>query len=133
MDAETWAEREIADRMKDGRDGTGGASHLAIRVVIRDMSSPRDDERAHVEDDGGPETDAVEEGDESETAPGSDEMTADAEEGEWKFSIDDVGPDGVTEDTSTAGPIEPEPVKLEHALFVLMGVVFTLGILFSGI
>lgn len=53
---------------------------------------------------------------------------------EWRFGIDDVGPDGVTEDTSTPEnePIEPGSVDLEHAVFVVLGVVLVVGVFVFG-
>ncbi|WP_434522671.1 DUF7312 domain-containing protein [Halorubrum sp. AS12] len=59
--------------------------------------------------------------------------TAD-DESEWRFSVDDVGPDGVTEDTATPAdePIEPGDVELEHAAFVVLGVALTVGVLLVG-
>ena len=54
--------------------------------------------------------------------------------GEWRFSVDDVGPDGVTEDTATPAdePIEPGDVEIEHAVFVVLGVALTVGALVVG-
>ncbi|EMA71514.1 DUF7312 domain-containing protein [Halorubrum distributum] len=53
---------------------------------------------------------------------------------EWRFAVDDVGPDGVTEDTATPAdePIEPGDVTLEHAVFVVLGVALTVGVLLVG-
>ncbi|MWV65829.1 hypothetical protein GRS48_13505 [Halorubrum sp. JWXQ-INN 858] len=53
---------------------------------------------------------------------------------EWRFSVDDVGPDGVTEDTSTpeSEPIEPGAIDAEHAAFVVLGVALTIGVLVFG-
>jgi len=53
---------------------------------------------------------------------------------EWRFSVDDVGPDGVTEDTATpeSEPIEPGDITLEHAVFVVLGVAVTVGVLVVG-
>jgi hypothetical protein len=53
---------------------------------------------------------------------------------EWRFSVDDVGPDGVTEDTATPAdePIEPGDITLEHAVFVVLGVALTVGVLLLG-
>ncbi|QWC19663.1 hypothetical protein [Halorubrum sp. 2020YC2] len=54
---------------------------------------------------------------------------------EWRFSVDDVGPDGVTEDTATPAdePIEPGDITLEHAAFVVLGVALTVGVLLLGL
>ncbi|QAU12771.1 hypothetical protein EKH57_08570 [Halorubrum sp. BOL3-1] len=59
---------------------------------------------------------------------------ADGGEGEWRFGLDDVGPDGVTEDTATpeSEPMEPGDVDLEHAAFVVLGVAVTVGVLVVG-
>ncbi len=53
---------------------------------------------------------------------------------EWRFSVEDVGPDGITEDTATPEdrPIEPGDVTLEHAAFVVLGVALTVGSLLVG-
>jgi hypothetical protein len=71
-------------------------------------------------------------GDRSRANDAADE-TADAGT-EWRFSVDDVGPDGVTEDTATpeSEPIEPGDVTLEHAVFVVLGVAITVGVLVVG-
>ena len=68
------------------------------------------------------------EGDDADDAEGSDG------EHEWRFAVDDVGPDGVTEDTGTppADPIEPESIDLEHTAFVVLGVALTVGVLLFG-
>ncbi|RLM70473.1 hypothetical protein [Halorubrum sp. Atlit-26R] len=57
------------------------------------------------------------------------------DEREWRFAVDDVGPDGVTEDTATPAdePIEPGDVTLEHAVFVVLGVALTVGVLLLGL
>ena len=72
-------------------------------------------------------------GDEGEDGADDDEP-ADGEESEWRFAVDDVGPDGVTEDTATprAEPIEPGSIELEHAVFVALGVALTIGVLVFG-
>ncbi len=58
----------------------------------------------------------------------------DGSEPEWRFGLDDVGPDGITEDTSTpeAEPIEPGSIDLEHAAFVVLGIAITVGMLLFG-
>jgi hypothetical protein len=83
-------------------------------------------------------------------------MTDEDEEGEWRFGVDEVGPDaddaegsadtaGTPEGTaahegpnggerpgSVAGstdremPVEPEPIHIESVVFVLLGVTVTL-------
>ena len=56
------------------------------------------------------------------------------DESQWRFAVDDVGPDGVTEDTHTPAsePIEPESIDTEHAIFVALGVAATVGVFFIG-
>ncbi|MFD1571585.1 DUF7312 domain-containing protein [Halorubrum laminariae] len=58
----------------------------------------------------------------------------DADESQWRFSIDEVGPDGVTEDTHTPEdkPIEPGSIDIEHAVFVALGVALTIGVFVFG-
>lgn len=64
----------------------------------------------------------------------ANDVATDDEEGEWRFAIDDVGPDGVVEETSPAAePIEPESIELEHALFVTVGVVLSVSVLFTAL
>lgn len=65
---------------------------------------------------------------------GDDEVAASAEPSEsnedeqWKFGLDEVGPDGIVEETSPGGgPIEPESVNPEHAAFVALGVAVAVG------
>lgn len=65
----------------------------------------------------------------------ADEVRDDeADGGEWRFGLDDVGPDGVTEDTATPAsePIEPGSIDAEHAAFVVLGVAITVGVLLFG-
>lgn len=52
---------------------------------------------------------------------------------EWRFRVDEVGPDGVTEDTSTLGPIEPGDIQLEHAIFVVAGVALAISVLLTAV
>ena len=70
-------------------------------------------------------------GDRSRANDAGDEVP---DESEWRFSVDDVGPDGVTEDTATPAdePIEPGDVEIEHAVFVVLGVALTVGVLVVG-
>ena len=59
----------------------------------------------------------------------------DEDEGrEWRFGVDDVGPDGVTEDTSTpdSEPIEPGSIDAEHAVFIVLGVALVVGVFVFG-
>ena len=66
---------------------------------------------------------------ETRSADGGDDGT------QWRFGVDDVGPDGVTEDTHTpeTEPIEPESINAEHAVFVALGVTLTVGVFLLGI
>jgi len=70
----------------------------------------------------------------NETRPDADADGEAAGESEWRFSVDDVGPGGVTEDTHTpeSEPIEPGSIDAEHAVFVALGVVLTVGVLVVG-
>jgi hypothetical protein len=65
----------------------------------------------------------------------ANESRTDGDGREWRFALDEVGPDGVTEDTATpaSAPIEPESITPENAFFVLLGVVLTVGVLVLGI
>jgi hypothetical protein len=53
---------------------------------------------------------------------------------QWRFAVDDVGPDGITEDSGTPEdePIEPGAIDLENAAFVALGVAITVGVLLFG-
>ena len=51
---------------------------------------------------------------------------------EWRFGVDDVGPEAEP-DPPEPEPIEPEPISLEHAVFVGVGILLTLGIVFTGL
>ncbi|WP_123619440.1 hypothetical protein [Halorubrum sp. CSM-61] len=70
----------------------------------------------------------------NETRPDEAEGGDNDDESEWRFAVDDVGPGGVTEDTHTpeSEPIEPGSIDAEHAVFVALGVVLTIGVLFVG-
>ena len=92
-------------------------------------------------DESGDDARDGETGDSAESAEYGDRSRAnDAGDGdrgegtEWRFSVDDVGPDGVTEDTATPEdePIEPGDITLEHAAFVVLGVALTVGVLLLG-
>ena len=55
-------------------------------------------------------------------------------EREWRFSVDEVGPEAEVEpDPPEPEPIEPESITFEHAVFVGLGIVLTLGIIFTGL
>ena len=63
--------------------------------------------------------------------------TRDADGGDgrqWRFAVDDVGPDGVTEDSGTPEdqPIEPGSIDVENAVLVALGVAITVGVLLFG-
>jgi len=45
---------------------------------------------------------------------------------DWKFDLDDVGPDGVVEEAEPAPPIEPGSPRLENVAFLLLGVLLAL-------
>jgi len=62
----------------------------------------------------------------------SDVDATDDGDGEWRYSIEDVGPevDDVVDGEST---IEPESISLEHATFVALGVLLTVGIVVTGL
>ena len=56
------------------------------------------------------------------------------DERQWRFAVDDVGPDGITEDSGTPEdePIEPGSINLENAALVALGVAITVGVLLFG-
>ncbi len=56
-------------------------------------------------------------------------------ESKWRFALDEVGPDGVTEETATPErePIEPGDVNPEHAALVALGVAITVGVFLFGL
>jgi hypothetical protein len=49
----------------------------------------------------------------------------------WRFALDEVGPEA--EEQEVRPPIEPGSPSLENALFVLLGVLLTVALLFSVI
>ena len=54
------------------------------------------------------------------------------DEGEWRFGIDDVGPDGIVDESpqeANALPIEPEAPTLENVAFVVLGVLLAVSLL----
>ena len=54
------------------------------------------------------------------------------DDGEWRYSIDDVGSeaDDVVDEEAA---IEPESISLEHATFVALGVLLTVGVVVTGL
>lgn len=58
----------------------------------------------------------------------------DEDEPQWRFAVDDVGPDGVTESSHTPEdePIEPGSIDAVNAAFVALGVAVTVGVLVFG-
>lgn len=64
-----------------------------------------------------------------DSADGDADATADSE---WRFTVDDVDPE-VTDGSDAATTIEPEAISLEHATFVLLGVLLTVGVVVTGI
>jgi hypothetical protein len=51
---------------------------------------------------------------------------------EWRFAVDEVGPDAEP-DEPVVDPIEPEPISLEHATFVALGVLLTVAVIATGL
>lgn len=51
---------------------------------------------------------------------------------EWRFSIDEVGPDAEPE-TPETDPIEPESISAEHAAFVVLGVLLAVGVVLTAL
>lgn len=52
-------------------------------------------------------------------------------DGEWEFSLSDVGVDGVDdEDDEDEGQLRPGSPKIEHVVFVCLGVLATLFAVF---
>jgi hypothetical protein len=57
---------------------------------------------------------------------------SDPEESQWRFSVDEVGPEAEP-DPPEPEPIEPESISFEHAVFVGLGIALTIGIILSGL
>ncbi|PSQ06936.1 hypothetical protein BRC97_04480 [Halobacteriales archaeon QS_6_71_20] len=75
---------------------------------------------------------AVGTADGDETAEGDETGEAVEPGGQWRFALDEVGPEAEAErEAARNPPIEPEPVDVENALFVVAGVLGTLLLLFS--
>jgi hypothetical protein len=60
-------------------------------------------------------------------ASGDDVAETAADESQWEFGLDEVGPDGIVD--SEPEPLEPGQPRLESVFFVLLGVVGTLLLL----
>ncbi|TKX79519.1 hypothetical protein [Halorubrum sp. SD626R] len=89
------------------------------------------------DENGGDEAVTGEDAGDGDTRIRANETRADAEAGDerqWRFAVDDVGPDGVTEDTGTPDdePIEPGAIDAENAALVALGVAITVGVLLFG-
>jgi hypothetical protein len=85
------------------------------------------DRRSPDDRDPGPAPDSGPDADRDRT--GGDEGT---DEAIWRFGVDDDGE--VTEaERPPRPPLEPEPVELENALFVLVGVAGTLFVLLGAL
>ena len=71
-----------------------------------------------------------------DTRSRANEVRDDGDDGghDWRFGLDDVGPDGITEDTSTPEnePIEPGSIDPEHAVFVVLGIALVVGVFVFG-
>jgi hypothetical protein len=97
------------------------------------MSSPSGPEESERRDEDVERTDAVDRFDEMESSEAPDDVTVDepgddSDEAQWRFGVDEVG-----EDAPTRDPLEPESVSLENALFVVVGVLLTVGIFLVGL
>lgn len=89
------------------------------------MSDPRDDPGDSVRD---------EDPRDGETAVGdATQDDADAEDGDWRFSLRDIEEAEAAEQRPQRPPIEPGSPSVENAAFVLLGVVLTLWVLFGGL
>lgn len=67
---------------------------------------------------------ALEKGHMPESSPESSETENGSEDDEWRFGLDDVGPEAAASEPT----IEPESINPEHALFFLLGVGLFLGL-----
>jgi len=60
------------------------------------------------------------------------EPDVDSNDSEWRFGIDEVGPEAeAAREAARNPPIEPESIDAENALFVVAGVLGTLLLVFS--
>jgi hypothetical protein len=96
------------------------------------MSSPSGPEESERRDDveRADAVDRLEDVDPSEMPDDAGESGQgdDPDEQQWRFAVDEVG-----EDAPTRDPLEPESISVENAVFVAVGVLFTIGILLVGI
>ncbi|MFB6292992.1 MAG: hypothetical protein ABEH60_01865 [Halonotius sp.] len=60
----------------------------------------------------------------------SESATDPAGDDDWRFGIDEVGPEAESEDDE---PIEPEAITPEHATFVAIGVLLTVAVIATGL
>ena len=53
------------------------------------------------------------------------------DDGEWRYGVDEVGPDGRVDDPPAEEqlPIEPGSPRAENVLFVVLGVLLAVGLL----
>lgn len=59
------------------------------------------------------------------------DSAAESETGsEWRFSVDEVGPEAEAETEAT---VEPEQISLEQASFVVLGVVLSVGVVLTAL
>ena len=63
--------------------------------------------------------------------PWTDE--SDADDSEWRFGLDEVGPDADPDPEYEREPLEPGSPSLENVAFVLLGVVGTLLLFLTAI
>ncbi|WP_380675951.1 DUF7312 domain-containing protein [Salinigranum sp. GCM10025319] len=69
------------------------------------------------------------EADASDASEATDVAETTTEEEEWQFGLDEVGPDGIIEPEPE--PLEPGTPTIENVIFVLVGVVGTLLLLWT--
>jgi len=67
------------------------------------------------------------------------------DDSEWRFGVDDVGPeaddkqdadsepDQIDRELTEPDPIEPESISLEHAAFVVLGIMLTLAVMATAL
>ncbi|UVE48993.1 hypothetical protein KU306_08575 [Haloferax larsenii] len=56
------------------------------------------------------------------------------DDGDWRSGVDEVGPEGLIEDQPPEQePIEPGSPNAENVLFVVLGVLLTVGLLLSAV